>query len=182
MIEMLPLFFADVDTIEAGHGGGIFGDTYFWVGLGFLVLIGIIVRQAGGAIVKALDSRADKIAAQLQEARDLREEAQKRLADIERRNAEAEAEAKRIAKQAKAQAQGLLEQADKDAEALKARRTAQVEARIAQMEEQAIARVRRAAAEIAADAARKVLTDAMSGAGGQARLDQAIEEVGRRLH
>lgn len=167
---------------DDGHGGGLLSDTYFWVGLGFVIFIAMIGKQAWGMIAGGLDDRSTRIAKQIDDARALREEAQKHLAEIERRNKDAQKEADAIQAQAREGAAGLLAKADEEAEALVTRKTAQVEARIAQMEAQAVAHVRAVAAEAATAAVRTVLADSLKGAAGQQALDKSIDEVGQRLH
>ncbi|MGF1605289.1 MAG: F0F1 ATP synthase subunit B [Rhodothalassiaceae bacterium] len=180
--DLLVFWFAEPAEGAISHPIGLFNDTDFWVGLGFLVFVGLIGRQAWMALAGALDRRAERISSQIEEARSLREEAQRRLADIERRNKEALKDAEEIERQARDSAAEILKRADADAEAMVERRTEQMDARIAQMEAQAIAHVRWVAAEAAAAAARQVLRDAMQGDAGTRMIDKAIEEVGQRLH
>lgn len=164
------------------HGGGLFSDTYFWVGLGFVIFIAMIGRRAWGMISQGLDDRSDRIAKQIEDARELREEAQKHLAEIERRNKDARKEADTIEAQAADNAKALLAKAEEEAEDMVRRRTAQVEARIGQLEAQALTNVKSAAAQAATQTVRKLLSDRLAGSAGQEVLDTSINEVAQRLH
>ncbi|MBK5921886.1 hypothetical protein CCR80_12675 [Rhodothalassium salexigens] len=178
-------FAADVVEGAGDHGSvGWFSpeNTYFWVGLGFVVFIALIARQAWGAIGRALDARAAGIERQIQEARLLRDEAQKQLAEDQRRQRQAAKDAEAIVEQAREDAKALKAQAEKDAAALVDRRTQAVESRIAQLQQSAVAEVRAAAAHAAVAATRQTLQDAMTGDTGRQALDAAIAEVDKSLH
>ena len=71
-------------------------DAEFFVLLGFLVFVGVLVYFGAHRIVlKALDARGEAIAAELAQAAKLREEATALLASFEKKTAEAEAERRR---------------------------------------------------------------------------------------
>ena len=57
-------------------------DATFWATVALVIFLGVIVYfKVPGVIGKSLDARADKIRAELEEARRLREEAQQLLAE-----------------------------------------------------------------------------------------------------
>jgi len=157
-------------------------DAEFFVLLGFLVFIGVLVYfGAHRVVIKALDARGEAIAAELAQAAKLREEATALLASFEKRTAEAEASAAAIVAEARAQADQLaVEAADRLKEFI-ARRTRQAEAKIALAEAQAAAEVRAAAAEHAARAAEIVLADQMRGSAGADLVTREIGEIKSRL-
>ena len=129
-----------------------------WVAVGFLIFIGIVV-YAGGlkTLMGGIDARAEKISAELNEAKRLREEAQSLLASYKAKEAQAKKDADDIIAQAKAEADMLKADAAKKLEDFVSRRTKQAELKIAQAEHQASADVRAAAAELATQAASAVL-------------------------
>jgi F-type H+-transporting ATPase subunit b len=157
-------------------------DAEFFVLLGFLVFIGVLVYfGAHRVVIKALDARGEAIAAELAQAAKLREEATALLASFEKRTAEAEANAAAIVAEARAQADQLaVEAADRLKEFI-ARRTKQAEAKIALAEAQAAAEVRAAAAEHAARAAEILLADQMRGAAGADLVTREIGQIKSRL-
>ncbi len=55
----------------------MFHDPTFWVAVAFVIIVAAVFRPVGRAVVAALDDRSARIAQQLDEAQDLREEAQK---------------------------------------------------------------------------------------------------------
>ena len=63
----------------------------FWVGVALVIFLAILVKfGVPGAIVKALDSRGEKVAQELAEARRLRQEAEKLLAEYDAKRKAAE--------------------------------------------------------------------------------------------
>ena len=146
-----------------------------------LVIFLIIVSMVGGfrLIFSKLDERAEGIQSQIDEARALREEAAKLMADAKKKAKEADAAADDIIKRAKADADAMMKQAKADLKAKVARREAQAEARIARAEADAAADVRRVAADAATEAARTIL----SGSGEASDLfDHALGEIDKRLN
>ena len=92
-------------------GGGIsLKNTDFVVLLGLLVFIGILLYfKVPGMIGKMLDSRAEGIQAELNEARALRDEAQSLLASYERKQREVQEQADRIVEAAKEEAKAAAD-------------------------------------------------------------------------
>src|SRR6204780_5658358 len=130
-----------------------------FVALGFVLFLGLLVYLgAHRRVIDGIDQRQARIKAELAEAVRLREEAQAVLAEFERKGREAEGEAAAIIAGAKAEAERLAVEAKAKMENFVARRTKMAEAKIAQAEAQAPPDVRSAAAEAAATAAAKVLS------------------------
>jgi F-type H+-transporting ATPase subunit b len=155
----------------------------FWVFLALLVFVGILIYvKAPAMLLKALDARADKIRADLDEARRLREEAEALLEEYSKKRGEAENEAKAIVEQAKREAEALAVESRARIEDYVARRTKAVEARIAQAEQQAVAEVRSRAIDVATAAASRILAEEAKGKTGDQLVDRAIETVRKSLN
>lgn len=170
--------YAGVDE-EATYGAW-YEDTNLWVLVAFLLVIGLLVWQGVPKKIKgALSGRADAIRSQLDEARGLREEAQQLLADYQKRQREAEEEAKGIIAQAKADAKEMTREARTELDDQLQRRRKAAEARIERAEAQAVASVRGEAATLAIAAAREIIASRGS---DDAMTDRAIEAVGRHLN
>ncbi|MEP1142302.1 MAG: F0F1 ATP synthase subunit B [Henriciella sp.] len=146
-----------------------------------LIAFLLIVFFVGGfkLVLSKLDERAEGIQNQIDEARALREEAAKLMADAKKKAKEADAAADDIIKRAKADADVMMKQAKADLKSKVARREAQAEARIARAEADAASEVRRVAADAATEAARSIL----SGANETDDLfDKALGEIDNRLN
>lgn len=157
-------------------------DPAFWVGLAFVLAVAVIFRPAAKAILGTLDDRANKIRVQIEEARKLREDAQALLAEYQRKQRDAMAEAEKIIAQARQDAARLKVEAEKDLEHTIERRKQQALERIAQSEAQAIASVRNTAVDVALAAAEKLIKSSLDPAKQSALADKAIGELPARLN
>jgi F-type H+-transporting ATPase subunit b len=157
-------------------------DPTFWVGLAFVLAVAVIYRPAAKAIITTLDERAAKIRVQIEEARKLREDAQALLAEYQRKQRDAMAEAEKIIAQAKTEAARMKVDAEKDLEHAIERRKQQALERIAQTEAQAIASVRNTAVDVALAAAEQLIKGGLDAAKQQALADKAINELPSRLN
>ncbi|WP_196240254.1 ATP F0F1 synthase subunit B [Alsobacter soli] len=157
-------------------------DAEFWVAVAFFIFVGIVWKVGGfSAIVTGLDKRGEKIRAELEDARILREEAQKVLADYQKKRQEAEAEAAEIVRTARAEAERLAEETQAKLADFVARRTKMAEQKIAQAEAQAAADVRAAAAEAAVKASEQILRKD-SAVSSEALVAKGLSEVRSKLN
>ena len=155
----------------------------YWVLLAFLIFVGFAWKaNAHGLIGKALDDRADAIRSELDEARRLREEAQALLADYQRKQRDAEGEAKAIIDTAKREAETLATETRKQLAEQIERRTKLAEEKIARAEAQAISEVRATAVDGALVAAHKILSAKASGALGTTLIDDSIRDLKSKLN
>ena len=158
-------------------------DAEFWVAASFFIFIGILVYVGvHKKIAEALDHRRDRIKAELDEARRLREEAQALLAHYRQKQKEAEGEAAAILTSAKADAERMATEAEAKMSEFVARRTKMAEAKIAQAESQALADVRAAVADAAVTAAERILKDSAKGTLADNLLASGIEDVKNKLN
>lgn len=157
--------------------------TDFWVLVAFVIFFGIVFYAgAHRFVLNGLDNRAKKIEADLDEARKLREEAQKILADYEKKRLDAEKDAEAIVAAAQAEAERLASEAKQKSEEFVTRRTKMAESKIAQAEAQAISEVRAIAAEAAVKAAGEVLSKSAKGKKGDDLIAKGLKEVRGKLH
>ena len=135
-------------------------EAEFWVAVAFVIFLIVLgyYFQAHRKLVNGIDDRRDRIRAELDEARRLKEEAQTLLAGYQRKQHEVEQEAQAILAGAKAEAERLAGEATARMEEVIARHTRMAEEKIAQAEAHALADVRSAAAEAAVAAAESILT------------------------
>jgi F-type H+-transporting ATPase subunit b len=154
-----------------------------WVAVAFVIFLGILAYVGvHRTILDTLDRRSARIKAELDEARQLRDEAKKLLAEYQNKKGEAEREAEAILAGAKADAERLAAEADAKLADFITRRTKMAETKIGQAEAQAVADVRAAAAEAAVAAAEKVLTQAATGKIAESLVTQGIADVQKKLN
>src|SRR5690349_25083087 len=161
----------------------MFAEPEFWVAVAFVILMGVFVwLGVHRTVLKALDHRAERIKAELDDARRLKEEAAKVLAEYQARHASAEREAQEIVTNARAEAERIAAEARSRMEDFVARRTKTAESKIALAEGQALADVRAAAAEAAVAAATTVLSQSVKGSVADDLLAKGIAEVKAKLN
>ena len=157
-------------------------DNSFWAFISLLIFLGIAIYMKVPAIIaKALDGRADKIRAELDEAKRLRDEAKALLDEYKKKREAAEAEAKDIVAAAKREADLIAAEARAKSEDYVRRRTALAEQKISQAEAEAVNAVRGSAVDVAIAASQKIL----SGRGAKDNADlfkQALADVKARLN
>jgi len=158
-------------------------DAETWVAIGFVIFIGILIYVGvPKMIASSLDDRARRVQAELDEARRLKDEAQKLLNEYQGKQKQAESEAASIIAGAKAEAERVAAETHTKMEEFVARRTKMAETKIAQAEAQAVADVRAAAADAAVAAAEKILTDSVKGKVADDLIARGIGDVKAKLN
>jgi len=158
-------------------------EAEFWVAVAFVLFLAVVIYAgAHKMVLNALDQRSARIKAELDDARRLKDEAAKLLAEYKQKTANAQQEADEIVAGAKAEAERLAEEAHARLEEFVARRTKMAEAKIAQAEAQALADVRSAAADAATSAAEKILIQAAKGKVADTLVAQGIDDVKKKLN
>ena len=161
----------------------MFAEPEFWVAVAFLIFVGILVYVGvPKLLLSALDDRGKRVQAELDEARRLKEEAQKLLAEYKAKQRQADDEAAAIIAGAKAEAERIAAESKAKMEEFVARRTKMAETKIAQAEAQAVADVRTAAAEAATAAAEKILTATVKGKVADDLIARGIGDVKTKLN
>ena len=161
----------------------MFAEPEFWVAVAFFIFVGILIYVGvPKMLLGALDDRAKRVQAELDEARRLKEEAQKLLAEYQAKQRQADNEAAAIIAGAKAEAERIAAESKIRMEEFVARRTKMAETKIAQAEAQAVADVRAAAAEAAVAAAEKILTESVKGKVADDLIGRGIGDVKTKLN
>ena len=158
-------------------------DPTFWVAIAFVLFIGgLMFAKAHTNIAASLDEKAAAIKAQLDEALNLRKDAEKLLAEYQRKQRDAKNLAETIISDAEKVAESLKVQAKNDIEELVERRERLAKEKLAQAEQLAIKEVKAAAVTAAVSAAKQVLSDSLKGKEGDALVKASIDEVETKLH
>ncbi len=158
-------------------------NTNFVVLIAFLVFVGVLVYMGvPGKLTGMLDARAVQIKADLEEARNLREEAKTILASYERKQREVQEQSDRIVAGAREEAMAAAKQAKADLKTAIARRLAAAQDQIASAEAAALRQVRERAVSVAVAVAGDVLAKQMTAETSALSIDAAIVQVENRLH
>jgi F-type H+-transporting ATPase subunit b len=161
----------------------MFTEPEFWVAIAFVILMGLFAwLGVHRTVLKALDHRSERIKAELDDARRLKDDAAKLLAEYQAKRTSAEREAQDIIAGAKVEAERIAAEARTKMEDFVARRTKTAESKIALAEAQALADVRAAAADAAVAAASTVLSQTVKGDVADNLLSKGIAEVKAKLN
>jgi len=153
-------------------------DTTFWVAVAFVLFVALLIYFAvPRKIIAALDKRAENIQQELSEARRLREEAQSILADYQRKQRDAEAEAKDIISQAEREAQAYAQETRRQFDEMLERRMRMADEKIARAESDAVAEVRSRAVDASVDAAEQIIASKLDDEKARALINQSVEQL-----
>jgi F-type H+-transporting ATPase subunit b len=157
-------------------------DAAFWVAVAFVVFVGVLwYLGAFKTLVSSLDNRAEAIRKELEEAKALREEAQRVFLEYQKKFSAAEHEADEIIARAKAEAARYSAEVEAEFSSFMTRRRAMAEKRIAQAEASAMAEVRAAAADAAVKASEIIMRQTVVGSTAEQLIEQDLIEVRREL-
>jgi F-type H+-transporting ATPase subunit b len=152
-----------------------------WVAVAILFVFALLIwKKVPAAIGRALDSKIALIREQLAEAETLRREAEALKAEYESKAASVDKDREAMLDRARHEADEIVAKAKKDVEALIDRRTRMAQDKIAAEERAAIDQLRTAAADAAARAAAKIITEHHDVETDRSLVDQAIKEIASR--
>lgn len=165
---------------EGAHAGPeAFGlNPGAWVGLAMLIFLLILFwkgvhKMIGGG----LDKQIAAIRANLEEAKQLRAEAEALRSEYADKIANAEKDAAAMLDHAKAEAEGIVEKAKSDTAAMITRRQRMAADKIAAAERQAIDDLKARAASAATAAAAQLIAEKHDAAADKALADKVISEI-----
>lgn len=164
----------------AAEHSGLLADSNFWVLLAAIGFAAIVWKKGRKPIVDMLDSRTERIRAELEEAERLRNEAQDLLSETQKKHRDALQTAQKILDNAQKNAAALEVDAQRKLEESLKRREEQLLDRIQRAEIAAVQELRAQAADIATRAAEIMLEEALAKRGGKL-VDEAIDELPQRL-
>ncbi len=157
-------------------------DSRLWVAIPVvLFIVFVLYKGALKSLGAALDERSAKIAAELEEARRLREEAQALLASYQRKQKEAQAQADDIVKQARKDAEAMAATARANLKDRLERRAAMAEAKIASAEAQALTDVKRRAADLAIEASEAIMRKTLTASDHSKLVKNGITQMDKTL-
>ena len=148
-----------------------------WVAAAFIVFFIVFGRRLWAALAGLLDSRAEAIRAELEEAARLRREAEEMLREARLRRDRALDEAQALIAGAHTEAQRLAAAAQAEAQASAQRREQMAVDRIAAAEKAAVDQVRLTAADLAGLAAREVIAASLSTEADARLIDRSISQL-----
>ncbi|MEL7189106.1 MAG: hypothetical protein AAGK17_06090 [Pseudomonadota bacterium] len=156
----------------------LFLQDYQWVSLSMGVLIAIFIwKKVPGMITGGLDAKISEIKTQLDEAKNLRAEAEALRDEYAAKIAGAEQDAQTMMDGAKREAEAIVAKAKDDSAAMVARRERMAADKIAAAERDAVAEVRAKAVEAASAASTALIADKHHKATDSSLADEVIASL-----
>lgn len=176
----LALIFSEAAGAAHGGGGSFLSAPSWWVALAMTIFFLVLIwKKAPAGIGAMLDKRIAEIGKQLDEAEQLRLDAEALKAEYQAKLTDAAREADEMRARANAEAEALVAKAKADATALIGRRKQMAEDRIAAAEAGALAEVRAVAAKAATEAAATLIAARHDAKADKALVDRAIAGVAK---
>lgn len=163
----------------SGHGEIFYQSAEFWVAVSFVLVVVALARPVGKALYSMLKKRGENIAERIHSAAELKEEAQKLLAQYEKQYRLAQQEAKEILAKSEREVNILKNDSLSKMEYDMAVKEADAKARIATAQQDAVKEISAAAAERAVAAVRAALLKGLDDKAQDKLIDQSIEELTR---
>jgi F-type H+-transporting ATPase subunit b len=155
----------------------------FWVAISFFIFVGVLLYLGvHKKLAAALDARAETIAKEPDEAKRLREEAEKVLADYKRKQGDAVKEAEAIVSLAAKEAEILAAETRRSMNEHFERRMKLAEDKIARAEAEALREVRAAAADAAVAAAQSLIAKSLTPETADKLVKQGIDALKGKLN
>jgi F-type H+-transporting ATPase subunit b len=161
----------------------ILATAEFWVAVSFFLFLALVLYfGVHKKIGEALDARAAAIAKEIEEAKALREEAEKVLADYRAKQRDAVKEADDIVALASKEAEAMAAETSRAMKEQFDRRMKQAEDKIARAETEAVREVRNATADAAVAAAQMVIADKLTAETADKMITQGIDALKSKLN
>ena len=157
-------------------------DTGLWVAISFAVFAFIAFKLGRNSVIGGLDARINEVKSEIENAERLRVEAQELLAQYQRKQRDAEKEAKELVSHAKDQAKQLQKTAETDLSELMARREAQLTERLRRLEENAITEIRNHAADLAVAATTEMIIQTLDEKTNESLNEDSIKSLSKHLN
>jgi F-type H+-transporting ATPase subunit b len=151
-----------------------------WIALAMLAVFALLLwKRVPALIAGALDRKIAAIREQLEEAAQLRAEAEALKAEYQAKADAVDAERATMLERARHEAETIVDQARTDTAALIERRRRMAEDKIAAAERHAIDEIRARAATAATAAAARLIAEDMGPDADRAMIDRTIESLGK---
>ncbi len=157
-------------------------DSNVWYVFSFIIFAGIIWKFGIPVILEKLDERIIQIKADLEEAENLRVEAQEMLAQYQRKHRDAVQEAEAIIAKAKDSAKEYKKQAEAELDEVMQRREQQLAERLKRMEQNAMNEIQAHAADLSMNAARQIVIENLDKKTNAKLVDEAIANIESNIH
>lgn len=159
-----------------------FIDATFIVGCAFFLFVGLAFRPLAKMITGGLNNRENAIKNNLEEAKNLKNEARELLASTKQKHQQAVKDAEHIVENATQESKNLVTNAKTKLEQDVEKRTKNALQKIAQAEANVTRDIKERAVDATINAAHKMISENLEMAVAEELLSDAISNVSKKLH
>lgn len=149
----------------------------FWVGAAFVLVVVALAKPVGSVLMKLLHSRGEAIADRIKEAVALKEDAQKLLAEYERKFRSAEKEAADILARSEREVEMIKKEALAKLEAEMAIKEKEAKMRLQAAEDAAMRDIAGKTADLTLATVKKILADSLDDEALDKLIDASIDDL-----
>ena len=171
-----------VENVEheiSGHGGAFYENPEFWVGVAFVLVVAVLAKPVARLLNEMLNRRIEAIADRITEAQKLNEDAQKMLAEYEKKYLNAEKEARNILRKSEKEIEFLKEDRLKKLEADMEMKQKEAEQRIKTAQEAAMKEITTLTSEMTIRALKEVLAKNLDKKAQDRLIEASIKEISK---
>ena len=154
----------------------------YWVAIGAALFVGVFIKFVLPMVVKGLDARSDAIRDQLEQAKNIREQAENLLEESKVHQASMEREAAELIRDTELQVARMLEDAEEEVKRTLARRRQQAKDSIAAMEAEARRDLSSHMIDIATANARTLMIAQLEGMKEDPAVARVIQHIQQQVH
>lgn len=162
-----------------GHHEVFYQSAEFWVAMAFVLVVAALARPIGRTVVALLKKRIARIIARIREASALQEDAQKLLADYEKKFLNAESEAATILKKAEKEVDYFKTESLSKLEQDMRQKEKDAEDRLTSAKEKASQEIASLTSELTIKAVKKALVKHLDDAAQSTLIDNSIALLGK---
>ena len=155
-----------------GHEEVFYQSAEFWVAMSFVLVVVVLARPIGKVLHSLLQKRGENIAERISSAATLKEDAQKLLAQYEKKYREAEQEAQEILSRSEKEINFFKKESMSKLEAEMANKERDAKARIAAAQDKAVKEISAMTSEVTIKAVKDVLRRQLT----EKEIDRLIDE------
>ena len=168
---------ARAHELSSHHSEPFYLSAEFWVAMSFVLTVVVLFGPVGKMFVKGMKNRGKAISKRIADAVNLKEEAQRMLADYERKLRGAEKEAKEILVRSEREIEMVKKEALAKLDAELSAKEAEAEIRLKTAEEKASKEIASKTADVTLAVVRAILKDSLDDKALDQLIDRSIDDL-----
>lgn len=177
VLDAVNVIEAKAHELSLHHNEPFYLSAEFWVAMSFVLTVAVLFVPVGKIFVKGMKNRAKAISKRIADAVNLKEDAQKMLADYERKLRGAEKEAKDILQRSEREIEMIKKEALAKLDAELSAKEAEATMRLKTAEENASKEISSKTADVTMVVVKTILKDSLDNEALDQLIDRSIDEL-----